>query len=131
MDVLPMRMRILIISIGIAALAFAVLILPNGAASENLSMVQMFSPDESAVYPYIMKMIAPANSLEQALRSFVFYDYYYYGFPYFGLSALLLIPLRWFGQLNNMPLVMLLLRQVISVLPMLAGLLLLVYLQDG
>lgn len=94
-------------------------------------MVQMFSPDESAVYPYIMRMIAPANSLEQALRSFVFYDYYYYGFPYFGLSALVLIPLRWFGQLDNMPLVMLLLRQMISVLPMLAGLLLLVYLQDG
>ena len=42
-----------------------------------------------------------------------------------------MLPLQWLGRLGDMPLVMLVLRQFISVLPMLAALLLLVYMQDG
>lgn len=115
----------------IAMVAFIIYIFPNGRAAENLAMVQMFQPDEAAPLPYVFKMIAPAESLEKGLRAFIFYDYYYYGFPYFSLSALTLLPLKWLGKLAEMPLVILSLRQVISVLPMLAALLLLVYLQDG
>jgi len=76
-------------------------------------------------------MIAPAPTLNLALRQFVFYDYYYYGFPFFAASALLLLPLQWLSHLGDIPLVMLILRQFVSVLPMLAALLLLVYMQDG
>jgi hypothetical protein len=114
-----------------AVAVFVIFIFPNARATENLAMVQMFQPDEAAPLPYVFKMIAPAESLEKALRAFVFYDYYYYGFPFFSLSALTLLPLRWLGKLGEMPLVILLLRQVVSILPMLAALLLLVYMQDG
>ncbi len=114
-----------------AAIAFALYCLPNYAASKNMSMIQMFEPDEAAPLPYLLHMIAPAKSIEAALRSFVFYEYYFYGFPYFGPSALVILPLKWLGRLGNLSLVMLVLRQMISVLPMLAGLLGLVYLQDG
>jgi hypothetical protein len=113
-----------------AVMVFVIFIFPNARATENLAMVQMFQPDEAAPLPYILKMIAPAESLGKALRAFVFYDYYYYGFPYFSLSALTLLPLQWLGKLGEMPLVILLLRQVVSVLPLLAALLLLVYMQD-
>jgi len=44
---------------------------------------------------------------------------------------LVLLPFQCLGQINNTQLVMLVLRQVVSVLPMLIALLLLVYLQDG
>jgi hypothetical protein len=114
-----------------AAVAFVLFALPNAVASQNLSMVQIFSPDEAAPLPYVLKMIAPAPTLNLALRQFVFYDYYYYGFPFFAASALLLLPLQWLGRLGDIPLVMLILRQFVSVLPMLAALLLLVYMQDG
>ena len=43
----------------------------------------------------------------------------------------MILPFQWFNQLGNIPLVMLILRQMISVLPMLLALLILVYLQDG
>ena len=76
-------------------------------------------------------MIAPASTVNLALRHFIFYDYYYYGFPYFAISALFVLPLQWLGRLGDMPLVMLILRQFVSVLPLLAALLLLVYMQDG
>jgi len=114
-----------------AAVAFVLFALPNAVASQNLSMVQIFSPDETAPLPYVLQMIAPSPSLNLALRHFIFYDYYYYGFPFFAASALLLLPLQWLGRLGDIPLVMLILRQFISVLPMLAALLLLIYMQDG
>ncbi len=53
-------------------------------------MVQIFQPDEAAPLPYIFRMIAPAPTLNLALRHFIFYDFYYYGFPFFASSALLL-----------------------------------------
>lgn len=93
-------------------------------------MVQVFEPDEAAPMPYLMKMIAPADRLYTALHQFVFYEYYYYGFPHFGYSALLMFPLRWFNQLENIPLRMLVLRQGTSVFLMLAAVLLLTCLQD-
>ncbi len=114
-----------------AAVAFVLFALPNAVASLNISMVQVFQPDEAAPLPYVFQMIAHAPSLNQALRQFIFYNYYYYGFPFFAASALLLLPLQWLGRLGDMPLVMLVLRQFISVLPMLAALLVLVYMQDG
>ncbi len=123
--------RIFGLLVFMAAVAFVLFALPNAVASQNMSMVQIFSPDESAPLPYVFQMIAPAPTLNLALRHFIFYNYYYYGFPFFAASALLLLPLQWLGRLGDMPLVMLVLRQFISVLPMLAALLLLVYMQDG
>lgn len=123
--------RIFALLLLMAALVFALFILPNAVASQNLAMVQMFQPDEAAPLPSVFHMIAPASSLNQALRSFIFYDYYYYGFPYFSVSAVLLLPLKLASRLGDMSLVMLVLRQFVSVLPMLAALLILVYLQDG
>jgi hypothetical protein len=123
--------RIFGLLLGMAVLAFVLFGLPNAVASKNLSMVQIFQPDEAAPLPYVQQMIAPAATLNLALRHFIFYDYYYYGWPFFAASAVLLLPLQWLGRLGDMPLVMLVLRQFISVLPMLAALLLLVYLQDG
>ncbi len=125
------RKRIFALLLLMAAVVFALFILPNAVASQNLSMVQMFQPDEANPLPNVFHMIAPAETLNQALRSFVFYDYYYYGFPYFSVSALLLLPLQWMGRLGDLPLVMVILRQFVSVLPMLAALLLLIYMQDG
>ena len=113
----------------ISLFVFILFSLPNSVGSKNLAMVQMFQPDEAAPLPYVFKMIAPAESLNHAIRAFVFYEYYYYGFPYFGLSAALLLPFQGFP--TNIPLVMLILRQFISLIPMLAALLLLIYMQDG
>jgi hypothetical protein len=123
--------RIFALLLFMALVVFVLFALPNAVASQNLTMVQIFQPDEVAPISYIFKMIAPAPTLNLALRHFIFYDYYYYGFPFFAASALLMLPLQWLGRLGDIPLVMLVLRQFISVLPMLAALLLIVYMQDG
>ncbi len=115
----------------LAILNFILMIKPNAAASQNLAMIRMFEPDEAAQLTPVLNMLAPAGSLVQALKNFVFYQYYFYGFPFFSFSALAILPLKWLGDLGNYSQIMLVLRQVVSVLPMLIALLLLVYLQDG
>ncbi len=114
-----------------ALLVFVLFAFPNAAASKNLAMVQVFSADESSPLPYVFRMIAPSSSLYDTIRHFIDYGYYPYGFIYFAYSAVLMLPLQWLGLLGNTTLVMLVLRQMVSVLPMLAALLILVYMQDG
>jgi hypothetical protein len=127
----PVQKRNAFILLLITLLVFILFSWPNSVASENLALIQMFQPDEATPLPYVFHMIAPAENLSQTLQSFVFYEYYYYGFPYFGFSAAILLPLQWLNDLSNISLVMLVLRQFASVLPMLMALLLLVYMQDG
>lgn len=113
----------------LSAAYFAAFIPPNAAASENLEMVGIFQPDEAVPLPYALAMIQPAATVKDALINFAFYKYYFYGYPHFAVSALALLPIRLLGRLEDTPLVMATLRQMVSVLPMLAAILLLVYLQ--
>jgi len=115
----------------ISIIVVVIFYFPNVRASENVPMVQIFEPDESAPFYNVIKMISPSEGLKSALIQFIFYKYYYYGFPHFALSAASLLPLKWANQLDNIPLVFLTLRQLISLIPMLFGLLVLVYMQDG
>ncbi len=94
-----------------------------------IEMVSVFEPDEAVPLPFVLNMIRPANCFKNALIQFAFYKYYFYGFPYFAYSALLLFPLRWFEQLGNIQLVMVILRQMVSLFPLLVAIWVLVYLQ--
>jgi hypothetical protein len=55
--------RIFALLVLMAMAYFAIFSLPNAVASQNLSMVQMFQPDEAAPLPYIFQMIAPVSTL--------------------------------------------------------------------
>jgi hypothetical protein len=127
----PTQKRIFVILIVMAIVDFFLMFKPNAAASLNLAMVRMFEPDEAAQLTPLLNMLAPAGSPLQALKNFFLYKYYFYGFPFFSYSALAILPLKLTGSLSNIPQVMLILRQAVSVLPMLIALLMLVYLQDG
>ena len=121
----------MLLLVAICLAAFLVFAVPNARASQDPEMVAMFEPDEGVCLPVVSSMVTPKGDFITFLRKFIFYDFYSYGFPFFGTSALVLFPVQWAGQMSNTPLVMLVLRQMISVLPMLIALLVLVYLQDG
>lgn len=113
----------------LSLLYFVLFIPPNIAASKNLAMISVFEPDEDAELQYALNMIRPADNLKNALIQFFFYKFYFYGFPHFAYSAALLLPLRSLNLLENTSLVMVTLRQMVSLLPLLAAIWLLVYLQ--
>ncbi|MCE5207337.1 MAG: hypothetical protein LLG42_03395 [Chloroflexi bacterium] len=126
-----MKKNIILILALLSIAYFVVFCFPNSANSDNINMVQVFEPDEAMPLPYVFHMIEPYGSLKLSLYNFAYYNYYFYGFPHFALSAILLLPLKWAGQLDNIPLVMAVLRQAVSLLPILAAIWLLVYLQTG
>jgi hypothetical protein len=114
----------------LTVLIFCVYIIPNSSASLNRAMVSMYEPDEGAAYDVIVRMTLPEGRVDEKILRFILYDYYHYGFPFFGLAGLTALPFRLTGNFENTAALMATLRQVVSVLPSLFGILLLVYMQD-
>src|SRR4030042_326139 len=105
-------------------LYFTLFIFPNARNAADEAMLLILSQDESVQYPYVINMITPKETIKQTLIDFMFYKHYYYGFPFYFLSAVVLLPVRiilgeqtsGYTQLN-----LLLLRQLINVLPVTAA----------
>jgi len=123
----------LLITLGlISILYFLLFLLPNNAGAENLEMLSVFEPDEFAQYPHVLNMLEfRGDTLRHQTWNFVAYQHYYYGFPFYAFSALWLLPVKLISSLADVQLNMLLLRQFVSVLPMIATFWLLVYLQTS
>jgi hypothetical protein len=121
--------RIGLILFLMAAIYFAAFWAPNAVASEDLAMVTAFEPDEGKPLPFLLDMLQPADSLGDALRNFISYGYFFYGFPFFALSGLTLLPQALAGDLGDIPQVMVTLRQFANLLPMLLAMLIMVWLQ--
>jgi hypothetical protein len=98
--------------------------------SVDTNMLAVFEPDEYAQYPHVIRMLKGGESASEAIRRFLAYQHYYYGFPFYFLSATSIFPIKLIqGNLGNTQLVMVTLRQMVSVLPMIVTLFVLVYMQ--
>ena len=121
---------IFLVLLFIGVLYFFIFWFPNATGAHDLNMTYIFNSDEPAQYPAIIRMLTPAPSFSQSLYRFFAYQIYFYGFPYYFYSAvLILLPVKMIFGLGNLQLNMLVLRQFDSVLPMIAALMILVYLQ--
>lgn len=88
-------------------------------------------PDEEVIYPDVVNMLIPGNTFTETLRDSFIISSWWYGYPYFPMSALtLVIPRIIYGNefASHIELNLLLMRQFISVLPMVASIILLIYL---
>jgi hypothetical protein len=116
----------------IGLLYFMLLGYPNAQGTRDEHMLSLLSQDESIQYPYLMHMLTPGDSLFESLKNFLAYQHYFYGYPFYLFSALVVLPIRFlFGnqafamtQIN-----LFLLRQMVSVLPMIFAAGILTYLQ--
>jgi MFS family permease len=87
-------------------------------------------PDEEVIYPDVVNMLIPGATFTETLRDSFIISSWWYGYPYFPMSALtLVIPRIIYGNAfaSQIALNLLLMRQFISVLPMAASLILLIY----
>ena len=110
---------------------FGLLCIPNLRGAQTEGMLAKTSIDEPVTYPYVVRMLTPAHSPKELFERWVIYGDYHYGYPFYLLSALVVLPVRLvYGGLfvNHTGLNLFLLRQLISVLPMLLACILVVYL---
>ena len=127
----PTQKKIFLALLLIGLLYFALFIPPNSLGAQSEGMLAKTSIDEPVTYPYVVRMLTPAHSPKELFERWVIYGDYHYGYPFYFLSALVVLPVRLStGALfvNHTSLNLLLLRQLISVLPMLAACILMVYL---
>lgn len=134
LDVYMIRKKkfVFLILLFIGALYFFIFWFPNATGARDQNMLSVFSADEIAQYPYMVRMLGALFTLFQSPFRFFAYQQYFYGFPYYFYSvAAALLPLKLLGAAGSVSTNMLFLRQLVSVLPMVIALILLVYLQTG
>lgn len=86
----------------------------------NSGSMQQLNLDESIMYPIVIKMLTAGEGLRASLYRFLVYGDYIYGFPFYGWSAFVLLPVKWLGGegfAERLQLNMLLVRQLANVLP--------------
>ena len=58
----------------LALVTFFIFIIPNAKASEDLGMVQVFEPDEAALFPTITNMALPKGDIVTFIKKFIVYE---------------------------------------------------------
>ncbi len=122
--------QVLLALLAISAIVFWMFIPANQTGAQDANMLALFEVDEYAQYPHLVRMLTPGETLLQTLRNFLVYQHYFYGYPFYFFSALLALPVKlalgsgWAGQTH---ILVTALRQLVNVLPMMAALLLLVW----
>jgi len=100
---------------------FLIFIFPNASTMGSDNPAVFLHKDEAMIYPPIQRMLRLEGSLSNIWGSLIVYGEYHYGYPFFFLSALVLLPLRLIRGpefINDLPLNFLILRQLINVVPM-------------
>ena len=124
----------LYILIALALIIFILVIFPNSTGAKDSSMLAVFEIDEYAQFPHLIRMLTTGDTFYQSVRNFFVYLHYFYGYPFYFFSAVVSFPIKiifgsnWSSQTQ---ILLTVLRQMISVLPMMVSVLIWVYLFTG
>ena len=81
--------------VAVIALVYIMLFIPvNLQCSEDPNMLVCGSPDEYMQYPYLMSMTMPDRTLIGTIRKAIDHRHYYYGYPFYFVSAVAIAPIR-------------------------------------
>ena len=123
--------RVLGLLLGMALAAFLYYIPLNLQGIENLETFYNHPSDEVVIYPILVDTLTPGETLSATLYHVFIYEDYHYGYPFYAFSQLALLPVVLAaGQdfASQTQINLLILRQVVSVLPILLAGLVVVYL---
>ena len=111
---------------------FLLFIPPNSQGVTNSHDLLLTSGDEYITYPYIEHMMQSSKDIHELWWRMIIYGDYIYGYPFYFFSFLVLLPYRlvmgeqFFSQMQTN---LLILRQFISILPIIMSAGFLTYLQ--
>ncbi len=125
----PVQRETLIVMAVIGALYFLAFVPINYLRDKNTHFD--LHPDEGVIYPDVAKVLVWQGSLDATVHNVLDGWQWWYGYPYLPMSAsVLVIPRLIYGETfgQNVQLNIFLLRQFVSVLPMILSIFLLVFL---
>ena len=124
--------RTMLILAIVGAIYFALCFIPNASTLGSTNPIVFLDRDEYVTYPIVERMLAFEGDIHRIWGSLIIYGDYHYGYPFYFLSMLVLLPLRLIQGadfFNHVSFNVLLLRQFINVLPMVVTAGVLVYVQ--
>jgi len=119
-----------VVLIAIGFFFFCLIIPQNLHGAESLHSFNVAVNDENITYLPVQWMLKLTGKPEEWIYGLIVYEDYHYGYPFYFLSALVLLPVRLFLGPNffeQTQLNLLILRQMISSLPILISSILLVW----
>lgn len=119
MNTIQKRNLRILITVGV--LYFILFIFPNSSTLGSDNPIVFLDRDEYVTYPIVERMLDFGQDLSANWGRLIIYGDYHYGYPFYFLSMLVLLPLRMvlgIGFFEQTELNILVLRQMISVLPM-------------
>ncbi len=105
----------------VGILYFILFIFPNASTMGSDNPIVYLHTDEFVTYPIVERMLDFSPDVSVTWGRLIIYGDYHYGYPFYFLSMLTLLPLRIIqgtGFYNHTQVNILILRQIISVLPM-------------
>jgi hypothetical protein len=126
------QIRVLLVLSLVGLAYFALFVYPNSYGARSDAILANASKDEYITYPNVVRILTPGKTFNDTRANLFLYEDYHYGYPFYALSALVLLPVRLVygdGFTQHMQLNLLLLRQFISILPMILAAALLVFMQ--
>jgi hypothetical protein len=126
----PTQQRVFWTLIVIGLIYFAAFIPINLQNADDPHTFFLHGGDEYVTYPVVVTMLTPGDTFHTSMYRLFIYEDYHYGYPFYALSALvLLVPRLVFGGsfAGHTRINLLLLRQMASVLPMILSIFVLVY----
>lgn len=103
---------------------FVICLYPNARGATSEGLLGQTSLDEPVTYPTVVRMLGQPSDLKDLWERWIIYGDYHYGYPFWFSSAAVLLPLRLINGAaweNFTGWNLLVLRQMISVLPMLVA----------
>lgn len=126
----PQKKTLLILLV--LSMIYLILLYPSEiSGTENEHAWLVYGGDEYVIYPILQAVLTPGKDFSGTLYHHYIYEDYHYGYPFYAWSALLTAPLRLFlgpDYLDRIEWTIPVLRYGVSVLPLLFGCLILVFL---
>lgn len=122
--------RVLLILLGISLVYILILLPSNLNGSRNWDDFRRYGGDEYVIYPILRNVLTPGENFSGTLYHHYIHEDYHYGYPFYAVSSLFMYPIRLIAGpdfMERIDLTLPTLRIMVSVVPLMLGCLILVF----
>ncbi len=125
------RKRVLLV-LGLLSIVYIAVLMPSNInGSRDWADFKHYGGDEYVIYPILTNVMTPGEDFSATLYHHYVHEDYHYGYPFYAWSSFVLLPIRLIAGpdfLERIDLTLPTLRVLVSVVPLMAGCLILVWL---
>ncbi len=125
------RKRVLLV-LGLLSIVYIAVLMPSNInGSRDWDDFKHYGGDEYVIYPILTNVMTPGEDFSATLYHHYVHEDYHYGYPFYAWSSFVLLPIRLIAGpnfLERIDLTLPTLRVLVSVVPLMAGCLILVWL---